>query len=72
MTAEVHPDIRDQRTAGICTSGVEAWFTAHGLDYRTFCRGGYPLSVLRATDNALMERVCRAAETRRDRELNNG
>ena len=71
-STEIHPDIRDQRAARLCTDGAVEHLARLGLSYRTFCRGGYPLSVLRDTGDALLERVCRAAEVRADRESSDG
>lgn len=54
----------DQRAAGRCVAGTATWFARNGLDYRTFCREGYPVEVLRATGDPLAEEVCLAAEAR--------
>lgn len=62
----------DQRAAGICVAGAETWFARYGLNYRTFCREGYPVEVLRATGDPLAEKVCKAAEARAAQENSDG
>ena len=69
---EPRASTRDQRAAGLCVAGTEAWFKRYRLDYRTFCREGYPVSVLRATGDPLAEKVCVAAEKRAAEETGNG
>lgn len=68
----VRASTKDQRAAGICVAGAETWFKRYGLDYRTFCREGYPVEVLRATGDPLAERVCVEAEARAKKENGDG
>lgn len=68
----VRASTRDQRAAGLCVAGTDAWFKRYGLDYRKFCREGYPVEQLRATGDPLAEKVCIAAEKRAAEENSHG
>ncbi len=56
--------IQDLRTARYCLAGVRPWFRRHGLSWQEFLEHGIEADRLRATGDALVEPVIRAAETR--------
>ena len=56
--------IRDLRTARYCLAGVRPWFRRHGFDWQDFLARGIAADRLRATGDALVEPVIRAAERR--------
>jgi hypothetical protein len=61
--------VQDIRTARYCLAGVRPWFRRHGLDWQDFLARGIDAATLRATGDALVEPVIRAAE---DREARHG
>jgi len=54
----------DLRAARYCFAGVRPWFSRHGLDWQAFVEQGISADKLRATGDALIEPVIRAAELR--------
>ena len=56
--------VADVRAARYCLAGVRPWFRRHGLDWQDFLARGIDAAVLRATGDALIEPVIRAAEMR--------
>ena len=54
----------DLRAARYCFAGVRPWFARHGLDWQAFIEQGISADILRATGDALIEPVIRAAELR--------
>lgn len=50
------------RAAGYCARQPRAWMERHGLNWTVFITDGYPVSVLRATGDSLVEPVIRVAE----------
>ena len=56
--------VADVRAARYCLAGVRPWFRRHGLDWQDFLARGIDAAVLRATGDALVEPVIRAAELR--------
>lgn len=47
--APVMVHMRHIREAGLCSSGMRAWFTLHDLDILDFIRNGIPAERLEAT-----------------------
>ena len=60
--------IQDLRTARYCLAGVRPWFKRHGLDWRDFLTHGIAADDLRATGDALVDPVIRAAAEREARD----
>ena len=56
--------IQDLRDARYCLAGVRPWFRRHGFDWQDFLAHGIAADRLRATGDALVEPVIRAAEMR--------
>ena len=56
--------VQDLRTSRYCLAGVRPWFRRHGLDWQDFLARGIAADRLRATHDALVEPVIRAAERR--------
>lgn len=56
--------VHDLRAARYCLACVRPWFRRHGLDWQDFLAHGIDADRLRATGDALIEPVIRAAETR--------
>ena len=56
--------IQDLRAARYCLAGVRPWFRRHGLDWQDFLAHGIDAHRLKATGDALVEPVIRAAEAR--------
>jgi hypothetical protein len=56
--------VQDIRTARYCLAGVRPWFRRHGLDWQDFLARGIDAATLRATGDALVDPVIRAAEDR--------
>ena len=56
--------VHDLRAARYCLAGVRPWFRRHGFDWQDFLTHGIDADRLRATGDALVEPVIRAAETR--------
>ena len=56
--------IQDLRAARYCLAGVRPWFRRHGLDWQDFLERGIAAERLRASGDALVEPVIRAAEAR--------
>lgn len=56
--------IQDLRDARYCRAGVRPWFRRHGLNWQDFLAHGIAADRLRATGDALVEPVIKAAETR--------
>ena len=56
--------VQDIRAARYCLAGVRPWFRRHGLDWPAFLAHGISAARLRATGDALVEPVIRAAEMR--------
>ena len=56
--------VRDVRAARYCLAGVRPWFRRHGLDWQDFLARGIDAATLRATGDALVDPVIRAAEER--------
>ena len=56
--------IQDLRAARYCLAGVRPWFRRHGFDWQAFLVHGIAAERLRATGDALVEPVLRAAEMR--------
>jgi hypothetical protein len=54
----------DLRAVGYCFAGVRPWFARHGFDWQGFIEQGISAERLRATGDALIEPVIRAAELR--------
>ena len=54
----------DLRAARYCFAGVRPWFARHGFDWQAFIEQGISAERLRATGEALIEPVIRAAELR--------
>jgi hypothetical protein len=54
----------DLRAVGYCFAGVRPWFARHGFDWQQFVERGISADRLRATGDALIEPVIRAAELR--------
>ena len=54
----------DLRAVGYCFAGVRPWFARHGFDWQAFLDAGIDAGRLRATEDALIEPVIRAAELR--------
>ena len=52
------------RAVGYCFAGVRPWFARHGFDWQAFIEQGISSDTLRATGDALIEPVIRAAELR--------
>ena len=55
---------QDLRAVRYCHAGVRPWFRRHGFDWQDFLAHGIDAEHLRATDDALIEPVIRAAEVR--------
>ncbi len=70
MTSEVPLIVTaaDLRTARYCFAGVRPWFLRHGFDWQAFIEQGISADTLRATGDALIEPVIRAAELREAQE----
>jgi hypothetical protein len=62
--APIRVTIQDLRAARYCLAGVRPWFQRHGLNWQDFLEHGIEMERLRATDDALVEPVISAAETR--------
>ena len=60
----LHVTIQDLRAARYCLAGVRPWFRRHGLDWQDFLERGIAAERLRATGDALVEPVIRAAAAR--------
>jgi hypothetical protein len=56
--------VHDIRTARYCLAGVRPWFRRHGLCWQDFLARGIDAATLRATGDALVDPVIRAAEER--------
>lgn len=54
----------DLRAARYCFAGVRPWFARQGFDWQAFIEHGISVDRLRATGDALIEPVIRAAELR--------
>ena len=54
----------DLRAVGYCFAGVLPWFARHGFDCQGFIEQGISADLLRATGDAPIEPVIRAAELR--------
>lgn len=54
----------DAIRAGHCPTGIRRWFTAHGLDFRSFMREGVDAEILRDRGDALSTRVIALKEKR--------
>ncbi len=54
----------DLRAVGYCFAGVRPWFARNGFDWQAFIEQGISAERLRATSDALIEPVIRAAELR--------
>ncbi|WP_019561446.1 MULTISPECIES: hypothetical protein [Caldimonas] len=52
------------RAAGLCVHGTRTWFARQGLDFRAFLAQGLPASTLRATGDAMAQRVVSCAEAK--------
>lgn len=63
--ALLHVTLKDLRAARYCLAGVRPWFQRHGLNWQDFLEHGIDADRLRATNDALVEPVIEAAETRR-------
>jgi hypothetical protein len=62
----VDPLVRVEHCIGVdgrryCAPGLRAFFTRHGLDLRTFIRGGLPASVIEGTGDAMAIRAAAVA-----------
>ena len=65
MTEDPIITVDDVIKAGHCVvPGLRDWCAAHGLDFRTFVKTGYPASTLLATGDALAVRVLALQESR--------
>jgi hypothetical protein len=56
--------IQDLRDTRYCRAGVRPWFRRHGLNWQDFLAHGIEADRLRATGDALVEPVIKAAKTR--------
>jgi len=56
--------IQDLRAARYCLAGARPWFQRHGFNWQDFLDHGIAAERLRATNDALVEPVIRAAEAR--------
>ena len=56
--------LQDLSTARYCLAGMRPWFTRHGLNWQAFLDHGIAADELRATGDALIVPVIRAAEAR--------
>lgn len=59
--------VQDIRAARYCLAGVRPWFRRHGLCWQDFLTHGIDAASLRATGDALVDPVIRAAEEREAR-----
>jgi hypothetical protein len=59
--------LQDVRTARYCLAGVRRWFRRHGFSWSEFLTHGIEAERLRATGDALIAPVLRAAEDREAR-----
>ena len=62
--------LQDIRSARYCLAGVRPWFRRHGFTWSEFLGDGIDAERLRATGDALIDPVIRAAEARVAREVN--
>ena len=60
--------LQDLRTARYCLAGVRPWFKRHGLNWQAFLDHGIAADDLRATGDALVDPVIRAAAEREARD----
>ncbi|SMH51107.1 hypothetical protein SAMN05661107_2435 [Maritimibacter sp. HL-12] len=56
--------IQDLRDARYCLAGVRPWFRRHGFEWQDFLDHGIEADRLRATEDALVLPVIRAAQAR--------
>jgi len=59
--------LQDVRSARYCLAGVRPWFRRHGFSWSEFLTHGIEAEPLRATGDALIDPVIRAAEDREAR-----
>ena len=59
--------LQDVRSARYCLAGVRPWFRRHGLSWSEFLTHGIEAKRLRATGDALIDPVIRAAGDREAR-----
>lgn len=60
--------LRDLRAAGVCLdTPTRAWAAERGIDWRTFCRDGWPVETLENTGEAVAMRVAKIAREREAR-----
>lgn len=65
--APLRVTLQDVRTARYCLAGVRPWFGRHGISWSEFLTHGIEAERLRATGDALIDPVIRAAEDREAR-----
>lgn len=53
---------RHMRALGYCNRGAREWFARHGLSWSEFVREGIDAEQLRATNDAMADRVIARAE----------
>ena len=63
-SAPLRVTIKDLRTARYCLAGARPWFQRHGFAWPEFLTHGIEAERLRATNDALVDPVIRAAEMR--------
>jgi hypothetical protein len=63
-SAPLRVTIKDLRAARYCLAGARPWFQRHGFAWPDFLAHGIEAERLRTTNDALVEPVIRAAETR--------
>jgi len=56
--------IHDLRRLGYCMRGCRRWFAQHGIDWQRVRREGITTDELRATNDALADRVIEDVEAR--------
>lgn len=55
---EPRVEMRHVRQARLCAAGARAFCARYDLDWTAFRRDGLPVSLVEATGDALVERVC--------------
>lgn len=59
--ASIRVHMRHVREAGLCSSGMRAWFARHGFDALDFIRHGVEIERLEATRDHFALRACAVA-----------